>query len=119
MAPTKPQEVGFFLPQVRWAPNRHLLPGSCLSQFPWELLEMEARSHLFRLKHLVTSEVSGVVQDMCRELQAPMEPFIETGQYLEAWSWSLEGNTFGQQQMPTFWTTELFPTPYVQGSLLR
>ena len=56
MAATDPQEVGFLWPPFRWAQNRHLLPGSCLSQLPWSLMEMEARSELLRLKHLVTSE---------------------------------------------------------------
>ena len=63
--------------------NRHLHVSS-LSQLPCKLMEMEARSELLRCIHLVTVEVSEVVQDKCRQAQTLMEQFIEKEEHLGA-----------------------------------
>ena len=80
---------------------------------------MEARREALRCKCLVTCEMPEVGEDMCRYLQPPMEPFIETGQHLWASSWMQFGIYFGQlkgQLMAKIRATEPVPTHYVQGS---
>ena len=48
-------------------------------------MEMEARSELLRCIHLVTVEVSEVVQDKCRRVQTlRMEQFIGKEEHLGA-----------------------------------